>query len=337
MSAPLNRSAFVASAAAFAATAGRASAGSRDAEPAASPWMRVLLGSAVGQVPDARAVDADSFRYDGRTYRGRFASVALPDGRIGLLDWVPLEQYLYSVVSREIPSSWAPSALQAQAIVARTYALTKQRPGKAYDVVASESDQSYPGIEAETAQAREAVDATAGKIVTYEGKPARIAYGSCCGGHTADAAELWGTAYPYLRGVPDPYCSPAPDFHWVRTLPYDEFVRALWTVSAGDVDRVELRDLDSSGRPRTVALFGARGETEMKISAFRNALGTQVVRSTLVQSVSVDRNGTVNIAGSGHGHGVGLCQWGAKYLARGGYDAENVVRFYFPGTAVGSA
>ncbi len=299
--------------------------------------MRVLLGSAVGQVPDARAVDADSFRYDGRTYRGRFASVALPDGRIGLLDWVPLEQYRYSVVSREFRRVGGPPRSRRRRSVARTYALTKQRPGKTYDVVASESDQSYPASRRSMAQAREAVDATAGKIVTYDGKPARIAYGSCCGGHTADAADSGArrirtcAACPIRIALRRPIstgCAPC------RTT--SSCARCGPSPPATSPRRI--RDLDlSSGRPRTVALFGPHGETDMKISAFRNALGTQVVRSTLVQSVSVDRNGTVNIAGSGHGHGVGLCQWGAKYLARGGYDAENVVRFYFPGTAVGSA
>ena len=342
----MKRKAFVAGAAAGVLgpwSAARATGG-RDVEgPVVGHEVRVLLASASGAAPPAEPVDAYSFRWNGRMYRGRATSAVLPDGRIGLIDAVPLDAYLYSVVNKELSAGWPAGALQAQAIVARTYALTKGRPGKPYDVVAGDADQVYGGMDAESVEARAAVDATAGTIVTFAGAPARLAFGSCCGGYTADAGDLWGSDVPYLRGVPDPHCAIAPEYHWERETPYDEFARAFGAraIDIGDVQSVDLRDIDQTGRPRRVALVGARGAIELKTTAFRSAVGTSVVRSTLVQSVRLLRTGnapsTVAIAGAGRGHGVGLCQWGARGMAQAGADAAAIVQFYFPQTALGRA
>ena len=332
---------FLAGAAAWAwsGAAARATGGRDVGDPAAAHDMRVLLASDPRTAPPAEPLDAFRFRWNGRIYRGRFESVALLDGRIGLVDVVPIDAYLYGVLSKEVSAGWPRAALEAQAIVARTYALTKQRPGKPYDVVASESDQVYGGVDSETVEARDAVDATSGSVVTYSGAPAHVAFGSCCGGHTADAGDLWGTDYPYLRGVADSHCTTAPEYRWEREVPYDEFGRALApeAATAGSVQRVELRDLDPTGRARHVAVVGDRSTAEMKMTAFRNALGTSVVRSTLVTSVDVRRGSTVAISGTGRGHGVGLCQWGARGMALQGSTAAEIVAFYFPSTTLGRA
>jgi stage II sporulation protein D (peptidoglycan lytic transglycosylase) len=307
--------------------------------------MRVLLGSDATQTPVARFVDAYRFEWSGRPYRGRFESVSLPGGRTGLVNVVPLDAYLYGVVSKEVSAGWPRAALETQAILARTYALGKQRPGKPYDVVAGESDQVYGGIDAEAVEARDAVDATAGAVVMFGSTRAHVAFGSCCGGHTEDAAELWGASFPYLRGVVDPHCTSAPDYVWERDVPYDTFSRAFGSVldGVGDLDRVELRDVDPSGRARRVALVGRRSTYEMKTTAFRNAIGPSIVRGTLIATVNLLRAGgnasptTVSIAGRGRGHGVGLCQWGARGMATDGAGMEAILQFYFPGTSIGRA
>lgn len=339
----MRRATFLAGACAWAwgSTAARATGGRDVGGVIAGHDMRVLLASGPLAAPAAEIIDAYQFRWNDHIYRGRFESVTLPDGRIGLVNVVPLDAYLYGVISKEVSAGWPRAALEAQAIVARTYALTKQRPGKPYDVLAGESDQVYGGVQSETVEARDAVDATAGQVVTYAGTPAHVAFGSCCGGHTADAADIWGTDYPYLRGVADPHCTIAPEYRWERDLPFDEFSRALAPQAsvAGTVQRVELRDVDETGRARHVALVGDRGIAEMKMTVFRNTLGTAVVRSTLVRSVDIKRGGdaAVAIAGTGRGHGVGLCQWGTRGMASQGAQAAEIVGFYFPATAIGRA
>ena len=103
--------------------------------------LRVLLGT--GRLQN---IDAQTFLYEGRRYRG--TAVILPEtGQV--VSTVPVEQYLYSVVSREMPRSWPAEALQAQAILARTYVLQRSNPNRDYDLVTSEADQVYTGIDAE--------------------------------------------------------------------------------------------------------------------------------------------------------------------------------------------
>ncbi len=150
---------------------------------------------------------------------GTIIRVRQSDGTIAALD---VEKYLYGVVPLESPPSWPPAALQAQAIVARTYALQKRTLSRAYDVIATDGDQRYGGPAAEHPATTAAVDATHGQTLTYLGGPASVFYSACCGGHSADANELWGHAgLTYLRGVDDPYCTAAPDYRWERSLSAD--------------------------------------------------------------------------------------------------------------------
>jgi stage II sporulation protein D len=336
----MRRAAFLsATAGALLLPAGARATGGLDVPaPGPGPDVRVLLTSDVSRAPAARPLDDRSFSWNGRTYRGRYEMVGFSDGRTGLLDVVPLEQYLYGVVGRELAAGWPQSSLQAQAIVARTYTVAKLRPQKAWDMIAGEADQLYGGAEVEAPSVTAAVDATAGSVVTYDGRLAHVAYSSCCGGHTADAAELWGTVYPYMRGVTDSHCSAAPEFHWQRVMPYDEFARALGDRGLpADVTRVDLRDLDGSWRPRRVGIVGDSGTGEIKLATFRTMIGPSIVRSTLLQSVTVVRGQSVTFAGAGYGHGAGLCQWGTRYMALDGQNAQAIVLFYFPGTTLGRA
>ncbi|HET9096008.1 MAG TPA: SpoIID/LytB domain-containing protein, partial [Candidatus Baltobacteraceae bacterium] len=163
------------------------------AAEAQSQALRVLLGR--GQ---AQKIDERTFLFEGRRYRGSFA--AMPGGEI--VTTVPLEQYLYGVVSREMPPSWPAAALQAQAIVARTYVLQRSNPDRPYDLVPSEADQVYTGVDAEHPQSSSAVDATAGAVLRYRSGFAQVMYSSCCGGHTESNGEAWGgPQLPYLAGV----------------------------------------------------------------------------------------------------------------------------------------
>lgn len=336
----MRRRAFLASASAalgaLVPRAASATGGLDVGEARASHEMRVLLAS--GAFAPAQSVDDWHFDWNGGTYRGSVAAVTLPDGRAGLVNALPLDAYLYGVVSREVSASWPRSAQETQAIVARTYALGKLRPAQPYDVVASESDQRYGGIPAETVEGRGAVDATAGTVVTYLGNPARVAYGSCCGGHSADAASVWGAALPYLRGVPDPNCAGTPEYRWQLELTHATLAAALGAPFAaiGEVQSAALRNLDESGRPGSLVFTGASSSFEVATRAFRDAVGPGVVRSTLLLGVAV-RDGGLHIDGGGRGHGVGLCQWGSRVLGAAGWAAADIVRFYFPGTSLGRA
>jgi SpoIID/LytB domain protein len=132
-----------------------------------------------------------------------------PDGAGGVqtVDAVGLDDYVRGVVAAEMPASWAPAALQAQAVAARTYAITTTVSGSGYDLYDDTRSQMYGGVGAETPTTDAAVAATSGQIVTYDGHPAVTYFFASSGGHTESIQNAWPGAAPepWLRGVPDPY------------------------------------------------------------------------------------------------------------------------------------
>jgi stage II sporulation protein D len=266
---------------------------------------------------------------------GSIVRVQQADGTIATLD---IETYLYGVVPLESPASWPAAALQAQAIVARTYALQKLTLSRPYDVLASDADQRYGGPAAQRPATTAAVDATRGQTLGYLGGPASVFYSACCGGHSADANELWGhAALPYLRGVDDPYCTAAPDYRWQRSLPLDR-ARAALAGLTGSPQTAQLDDPDDSGRPRTVTFHDDGGASlALSVTEVRRRFGAETIRSLWLREIDFDRTQAVTlvvIEGSGRGHGVGLCQWGARGMALNGASASAILAHYFPGTAV---
>jgi stage II sporulation protein D len=164
----------------------------------------------------------------------------------------------------------------------------------------------------------------------YGSRPARVAYSSCCGGHTADGAVAWGANEPYLRGVRDPYCAGTPAFAWSTAVAYDEFQRAF---GVDTVRGLQFLYCDPSGRPQVIAVVGDR-TAQVKAAAFRLALGVARVRSTLIRAATPGSDGLV-LQGNGFGHGVGFCQWGSRVMGGVGATREQILSFYFPGTAAG--
>ncbi len=289
--------------------------------------LRVLLGSG-----PASAIDAQTFLYDGRRYRGTF--VHRGDGTV--LSTVPLEGYLYSVVAREMSPSWPAAALQAQAIAARTYVLQRSNPKRDYDVVTSEADQVYGGMAAESPAANAAVDATSGIVLRYGDAFAQLFYSSSCGGHTESSADAWagGADLPYLQGVVCPWCTKSPDYAWSRDIPGDAVVRAFpGSGTIGTPTDLTVASTDPSGRARALLLTGDTGTATTRGTSFRSALGTRVVRSLLIRGITAGTGpSSFVIEGGGLGHGVGLCQWGARGMAAAGKTADDILNFYFPGT-----
>ena len=298
--------------------------------------LRVLLGKG-----DAQRIDAQTFLFQGRRYRGSFSYT---DAR-EVVNVVPLEQYLYSVVSREMPRSWPAAALQAQAVVARTFVLQRSNPARQYDLVPSEADQVYTGIDAENPQTAAAVDATAGQVLRFGDGFAQALYSSCCGGHTESNADAWGGALlPYLSGVSCMYCGDSPWFRWSQKLPLTRMQTALGAnlKNVGVLENVELDAPDSSGRARFWTFEGSGGSQRVKAASVRTMLGTRTLPSLLVQRLALDAasapqaDRTVIIEGAGLGHGVGLCQWGARGMAFTGADARAILSYYYPGTGIGN-
>ncbi|MBC5815925.1 MAG: SpoIID/LytB domain-containing protein [Candidatus Eremiobacteraeota bacterium] len=303
--------------------------------PTGGQQVRVLLGR--GQTSP---IDARSFSFGTRTYRGTFSLTS--EGQV--LNTVPLEEYLYSVVPMESPHSWPQEALRAQAIVARTFALSRRNPNRAYDVVASERDQAYGGLQGEYPESTAAVNSTAGQILRWNNAVATVSYMSCCGGHTEDPADAWagGADLPYLRGVACTFCNASPDYHWSRILPLVSLTNAFTSALAnvGTPQSIAVAEADASGRAKSIRFTGSDGTAEVSGSDFRRLLGASVVRSLLIRSITMNPGdpaqaaATITIEGSGRGHGVGLCQWGSRGLASEGRSSRDILSFYFPGIQI---
>ena len=140
---------------------------------------------------------------------------------------------------------------------------------------------------------------------------------------------------PYLGGVVCTSCTASPNYRWSRTLELDAIGTRL-AASLPPLARltgVALGERDASGRARTLLMITDRGTVSLGGSAFRHGVGSRVLPSLLLASVAQSGD-AIAVAGGGLGHGVGLCQWGARGMAIAGSEAAAIVNAYFPGTAV---
>jgi len=154
--------------------------------------------------------------FNGRPYRGSLA-VAASGGTIRAVNLVALELYLRGVVPSEMPSSWAPAALQAQAIAARSYAVRARNPSAPYDLYADTRSQAYGGVRAEAPTSTAAVAESAGEVVAYNGSVVQAYFAASDGGYTESVQNVWGgSPAPYLTGVPDPFDTISPTHLWAN-------------------------------------------------------------------------------------------------------------------------
>ena len=306
------------------------------------------------------------FTFNGNSYRGRLRLIVNSAGRgFDAINVVPLEPYLAGVIGEEMPDYWEPEALKAQAIAARTYCLyIKGRFGttRSWDVSRTQANQVYGGVGAESSPVWTAVNTTGGKVLTTPGRQSQdqpgsdllarglfpTYYSSICGGHTTDSQDIFGDSFAPLKGVPCPYCKDVArlgSFFW----PMVQFDRE--TVTRQLVERypklealgeireitvVEKRDYVQFSRLARVRLIGATGKTDtLRAEDLRLAIDPtgRRIKSTACHVVSWG-NGWAFLSGRGWGHGVGMCQCGAEGLARLGNTAEEILRYYFPGSQI---
>jgi stage II sporulation protein D len=259
-----------------------------------------------------------------RWYRGRTQLVPNQKGIIAV-NYVDLEQYLYSVLGGEMNGDWPQEALKAQAVAARSYALYKRETAgnRVYDLGSSTTWQVYRGLETESEGTQLAVDATANQVLTYNGKIILAVFHSSSGGHTENVEDIWTDALPYLRGVPD-YDRGTPEYQWTKSFSGSELSRLL---GVGNITSLELERTTTYGRVITVQVASDRGIHRLSGSKIAQALGLKSTRFT----VNPTSTG-FQITGYGFGHGVGLSQWGAYNLAQMGINYQQILSHYYQGT-----
>jgi stage II sporulation protein D len=281
-----------------------------------------------------------------------------------------VEDYLRGVVPLELPvrNPAERAALEAQAIAARSYAYVRvpggmvEAPVSGFNLVSTVQNQVYGGADAEHPVVNEAIDRTAGLVLRYNGLIVDAPYSSSCGGRSATPSEAWKGARdePYLQNVDDldprtgkPYCDISPRNHWHAEFDEGQLReivrRALQAGGAAEprpaaVHSFTVPGRSRSGRAASVVLRTERGDVTIAArdirAVMRDARGA-ILSSTYFSVERGSRGGGrlrgLSLRGAGHGHGVGMCQWGAIGRARAGADAREILRHYYPGTVVGFA
>lgn len=265
---------------------------------------------------------------------------------IDVVGQIGLEEYLVGVLPFEMPPTWPQSALKAQAIAARTYALFRRtmRTSKAWDLESTVSDQVFRPGELSRLPAthlkkvRTAVKETRG-MVLKDGAGQLIAahFHADCGGRTEPANTHW-TGFTKAKGIRDQGCPLSPFGHWNFKWKLKEVLSRLKSKKDPGALALDPQDQLTSLNVLSKSPTGRVNEIELKTKLgkrwtatgedFRGRMGVMELRSTRFDL----KMGTddVTFQGSGFGHGVGLCQWGTKYWAEKGWGTGKILSHYFP-------
>lgn len=265
-----------------------------------------------------------------RWYRGRLLIMPTDEG-ITAINYVDIEHYLYSVVGGEMIPSWPLEALKAQAVSARSYALyhREKTADKIYDVGNDTFWQVYGGVEDEYVSTQQAVDATQGQILAYDGSIIEAVFHSSSGGHTENVEDIWSEPRPYLRAVPD-YDQQAPVYQWTEVFSLADISEL--TEGVGNVLSIVPQEKTPQGRVRTLKITGDRGEKMITGAQLRKAIGLRSTLFTIQPLTAGDKateTASFQVQGRGFGHGLGMSQYGAYAMASQGSTYQDILRHYY--------
>lgn len=274
-------------------------------------------------------------------YEGTLILRLDPGQTVSIIEDVPMEDYLLGVLPNEMDPNWPLEALKAQAVVARSFAYANlgRFRKEGFDLTADTRTQVYRGLSGVNENVRAAVRQTRGEVLGWKGRLLRTYFHACCGGHTENAAEVWGgdpaqTPKP-LRGVVDKWCRTSPQMHWSAYFAWSDLTAALEENASltGTLKSLRLGRRDAAGYECDFVARAGRRDVRVKAAEVRLALGASDLKSTKIRRMIARKKG-VEFYGAGSGHGVGLCQWGARRQAEHGRGYEQILRFYFPGATL---
>ncbi len=219
----------------------------------------------------------------GRSYRG-LIEVSFAGGNLKVVNELSVEDYLRGVVPMEMSDSWPIEALKAQAVAARTYvAANVARYGSlGFDLTDDQYSQAYGGVNVEGNNSLAAVDGTSGQILVYNGQPISALYHSNSGGYTENSENVWLSALPYLRGVPDPYSlgqgSSTDNWTVTKSKEYlqdriNSLLSSSGKASIGSLTGITVLNTGVSGRLTKIRLDGTQGSATVTNDLIRYYIG----------------------------------------------------------------
>jgi len=282
--------------------------------------------------------DGEMLRVNGRRYRDGIKISLNSKGKLNVINELGIEGYLYGVMAREVSPEWSMEALKAQAVVSRTYVMKNLRKHdrEGFDLSATMTSQVYGGVEAEDPRTSEAVDLTREEVITYKGELIKSFFHSNCGGDTEDVSNVWEgeEQVPYLKGVVCPFCKKSYQYYWEKTIEEETIKQKLNEngYDLGNINKIRILGRSSSGRVTYLRIYHNRGHLDIRASDFRMVMDPSLIRSTLF---AMEQMGSrIRFYGRGWGHGVGMCQWGAKGMAERGANYRQILQYYYPETKI---
>jgi stage II sporulation protein D len=316
-----------------------------------------LVESVEGTLEIETRSENEHVTVNGARYPRRADIVPGRESGLNVINVLDVETYLRGVVPLEIGhrDPTLLEAAKAQAVAARTYVAAHlgQYADLGFDLYAGVRDQVYGPVDRRHPNADRAVWETRGMILEYEGRPIRANYASTCGGRTAGVEESFDAdPIPYLRSHEDKVdgksmCERSRFFRWEESWDGDELkaalVRTLPQVLGRPFEGVGIQDLapvekGKSGRIVTLRIVTDKAVYDLHKSQIRQALETSggaPLRSTAFAIQTWKRGQWIRMVvaqGSGWGHGVGMCQWGAMQMSQDGYDYRRILEHYYPDT-----
>ena len=285
---------------------------------------------------DRRGIWINSKRYSGKI------NIVFRNNKILVINVLGVEKYLNSVVGSEMPHKWHIEALKAQAIASRTYALKKTNIGL-YDIDSTQTNQVYNGLESSTFKTRKAVRETRSLVITYKNKLINALFHSSSGGMTENSEAVWSDPYPYLVTVKD-FDQKNPKIRWNKEVSKSE-LKEIFPIIGG-IQQIEVLNITETGRVKNLKITGTFGDKVITGKEFRSKLGLKstLFRPTISEDFydKKDLNNQSNIqfhpfliiSGMGAGHGVGMSQWGARYMADKGYKANQILKYFYKGVNI---
>ncbi|MFH0974824.1 MAG: SpoIID/LytB domain-containing protein [Spirochaetota bacterium] len=274
---------------------------------------------------------------DGDDYRGMIELHNVL-GKMHVINVIQMNEYLYSVVPGEIVSSWDSEALKAQAVAARTYTyhhLTKNKKSL-FDLDSTSNFQVYKGVSVEKESTTAAVNETSGKVAFSRGKPIVAFFHSTCGGRTTDDRNVWsGDGEDYLKSVSCSFCKDSPYYSWEEKLTLYDIKQCLGRKykSVGPISGISFER--KGNRVFSAVIQHKHGTIKLTGNELRLLFPEKKIKSMFFSAKKV-KDGLI-LSGHGWGHGVGMCQWGAKGMAEKGAGYKEILKYYYRGVSIRDA
>jgi stage II sporulation protein D len=300
----------------------------------------ILLGKMVSRLDKllVRAEDPYAVMINGRKFRGGITLAKKDNLHLLVVNSIELEDYIKGILYHEASHYWPLEALKAQAIASRSYAVYQKQASSSrdFDLTSDVYSQVYGGRTSERYRTNIAVDETKGMLLMYQGKILPAYFHATCAGHTEDANRLWNINIAPLKGVVCNFCRESPHFSWHVVLSLEEIEEKFkgTNYAMNNIEGIVILDRDQSDRIISLKLSNKDKSKEIPAKDFRSLIGADIIRSTNFQLDIVGSD--VVIEGKGWGHGVGLCQWGAYFMAKNGSTYQDILAYYYPGSVVNS-